>query len=298
MARSMRDAIMSAWHRDAQKQDQPQQPVVKQTEENTMQGQPAMKSTVVTITPLVAKGWLTKNTHNRSLSKTTVEKYAKYMREGMWKLNGEPIIFANDGSLMSGQHRLEACVKANTNFQSVVVTGVDRESFATLDTHRRRTASDVLGMEGAKNATRAAAAARAYVRIKYNEFTARTYTHAQYAEFVAAHPSILHWTGISRKLAFSFPSYTYGVIAAIDDLFGRDIAQDFYDRFIEGININRTDPEYLLRMRFQGSGAGTRIAPEMGLALTIKAANLRLAGKTVKQLKMVADEQFPTLLGM
>ncbi len=72
--------------------------------------QTQIASNVQTITPNLAKVWLTRNTHNRPMSAAVVKKYTKYMLEGQWRLNGEAIIFADDGSLMSGQHRLQACI--------------------------------------------------------------------------------------------------------------------------------------------------------------------------------------------
>lgn len=288
MARSLREAIASAI---TQKQATKEEVKMQST-------QVGIKSQVVFVTPEKAKLWLVHNTHNRPLSIATVDKYAVQMRSGLWELNGEPIIFAGDGSLMSGQHRLHACIKADTGFQSIVITGIDRSTFATLDTHRRRTAGDVLTMEKAKNPTRLAAATRAYFRMLTNVNQSRQLTHQQYIEFIQAHPSLSYWCSFANTANKLVPGYTFGVIAAVEDVYGRDMAKDFYDRFVLGVNLKPTDPEYLLRQRFASRTTGARIQSELGLGLTIKAANLRLAGKTVKNLRYSLDEQFPQLLGL
>lgn len=288
MARSLKEALAVAL--------KPRAVQPKSVEDNMQQ--PKIESKVMTITPDLAKVWLTHNTHNRPLSKQTVEKYAGYIKSGAWLLNGEPIIFADDGSLMSGQHRLHACVKADKGFQSVVLKGVDRNTFSTLDTHRRRTAGDVLTMEKAKNPTRLAAATRAYYRMLTNVNQSRMLTHQQYIDFVQAHPSLTYWCSFTNKAMSLVPGYTFAVIAAIEDTYGREMAKEFYDRFVMGLNLKPSDPEYLLRQRFATNKSGVRIQHELGLGLTIKAANARLAGKQIKALRHSLDEQFPQLLGL
>lgn len=281
MARSLKEAIAKAINQ-------------KQTTQEEVMQQPKIATQVHTITPAQAQLWMARNTHNRPLSKHVVKKYAKYMSDGMWQLNGEPIIFAADGSLMSGQHRLQACISAGVPFQSVVMTGVDRDAFATLDTHRRRTASDVLAIEGVKYGNRVAAAARAFVRIKHGSWTARNYTNQQFAEFVAAHPSLTKWGAPTSKIAKSFKSYVFGVLSAVADVYGDEITQDFYDKIIDGIGVSKTDPEYHLRTRLLTD----KVDEETGIALTVKAINFSIEGRKIKQLKLLDTEAFPELIGL
>ena len=294
MARSLREAFTRAITREPREvvQEVVQEATHKPLEAVMQQNKIA--SNVQTITPNLAKVWLTRNTHNRPMSVAVVKKYTKYMLEGQWRLNGEAIIFADDGSLMSGQHRLQACVNANKPFQSVVITGVDRSTFATLDTHKKRTAADVLGIEGVKNCSRVAATARAYVRVKYGIMAARNFTNEQYAEFVADHPSVVKWGSTKTKQTAMFKAYVFGVIAAIEDTYDAATAQQFYEKLVEGIGLHKNDPEMLLRNRM----LVTNLMEEEGMALTIKAFNFRVAGKPVKQLKMMPQEEFPRIIGM
>lgn len=76
---------------------------------------------------------------------------SKELSENKWALNGETVKFADDGFLIDGQHRLEACVRANTAFIAHVVFGIDRESFQTIDIGKRRDGSDTLAMMGVPN---------------------------------------------------------------------------------------------------------------------------------------------------
>ena len=79
-----------------------------------------MNVEVEKITPELAKKYLANNKINRGLNKNSVAKYATSMQEGRWKLNGEPIQFNCDGTLINGQHRLQACVRADTSFDTLV----------------------------------------------------------------------------------------------------------------------------------------------------------------------------------
>lgn len=109
------------------------------------------------ITPEYAFNILTKhNPLNRCLLDGTVNSYAKQMREGKWKANGEAIIFSetkemvingvkeNTFILLNGQHRLAACAKSGIPFKSLVVRGVPTDAFDSMDTGKVRTGKDAL----------------------------------------------------------------------------------------------------------------------------------------------------------
>lgn len=290
MAGSIREALTRAITREPR---EVAKEAVQQLTEVDMQ-QKAIATQVQTITPALAQVWMARNTHNRPMSDFVVKKYAKYMTDGQWRLNGEPIIFAKDGSLMSGQHRLQACINSGASFQSVVITGVDRNTFATLDTHRRRTAGDVLSIDGVKNSLRVAAAARAYVRMKHGSWTSRNYTNEQYADFVAKHPSVAKWGAMKRKQDKAFKAYVFGALAAVEDIYGAEIAQSIYDKLVEGVGVVKGDAEQALRNRLTLD----KLSEEEGLALTIKAFNFSLEGRTVQRLLYKDTEAFPELIGM
>ena len=58
--------------------------------------------------------------------------------------------FDENGGILDGQHRLQACVLSGVPFQTIVMSGVPRDTFDTLDCGRARTTSQVLQMEGVK----------------------------------------------------------------------------------------------------------------------------------------------------
>jgi hypothetical protein len=108
-----------------------------------------IKHELVTITPEVAADLLEHNTYNRPLSQNHVERIARQITEGKWKFNGDTIKVAVGGDVLDGQHRLWAVIEAKKPIDTIIVHGVEREAFATIDTVRRmRTGSDVLALNG------------------------------------------------------------------------------------------------------------------------------------------------------
>ena len=98
------------------------------------------------ITPEIAEKMLGKNTNNyRRLNSSTVTKYAREMFLGYWQVNGEPIVFSKDGTLLNGQHRLAAIIKSNTTQKMLVVTDVTADVF---DEHKVRSWVDYTQTSG------------------------------------------------------------------------------------------------------------------------------------------------------
>ncbi|KAF7277615.1 hypothetical protein GWI33_002970, partial [Rhynchophorus ferrugineus] len=91
---------------------------------NVNKTKPQIAAQVETITPDLARQYLAFNTHNRNVRSYRVKGYAADMRDGRWTLNGEAIKFSADGTLLDGQHRLQAVIEADVAVQMLVVRGV------------------------------------------------------------------------------------------------------------------------------------------------------------------------------
>lgn len=111
---------------------------------------------IVTVTPDMAAEMLEKNTLNRNLSYSVVSKYAQVMKYGRWKTNGSTIVFAEDGTLLDGQHRLWAVIEANRPVQFLIVRNAEKDSILTLDTGKTRNSQNILQMEKSKHSGTAA----------------------------------------------------------------------------------------------------------------------------------------------
>lgn len=102
------------------------------------------------ITPARARDLLLRNERNRNASSGLVKEIASAMLDGRWRINGETIKISKEGNLLDGQHRLLACVQAQTSFETHVAYNVNTESVSTIDIGRKRTGGDVLMMHGCR----------------------------------------------------------------------------------------------------------------------------------------------------
>lgn len=114
---------------------------------NTPQYEIAVTASVELITPEMASAWLGNNGRNRSISQAVVNRYARDMLSGNWEINGETIVFYEDGTLKDGQHRLEAIVKAGVPQWMIVVRGVEND-IAIHDRGRVRSVANVMEIAG------------------------------------------------------------------------------------------------------------------------------------------------------
>lgn len=107
------------------------------------------KVEVVEVTPELAAEWLKKNTDNyRSLKSAKSRRYARDMKNGRWRNTGDPIRFGEDGTLVDGQHRLQALIEAGKTYTFIVVSGLSPDDVDALDQGALRTSSDVLRRHG------------------------------------------------------------------------------------------------------------------------------------------------------
>ena len=121
---------------------------------------------LVTITPDIAREFLSHNTDNRNIRKAAIRTYADDMENGRWLLTTDAIGFDKNGVLLNGQHRLLACIEAGVPFQSFVDYGLDTASFNAIDNGVSRTASD--GMRDVANASTIASCVKAAYAYRTN----------------------------------------------------------------------------------------------------------------------------------
>lgn len=95
------------------------------------------------IQPEYASTMLKSNTDNfRNLRPGTVSKYARDMDGGGWVLSWDCIAFAEDGTLLNGQHRLESIVKSKKPQVCFIMHNCSKESF-NGDTGLKRSMHDL-----------------------------------------------------------------------------------------------------------------------------------------------------------
>jgi hypothetical protein len=241
------------------------------------------KAATQTITPDLAAQWLRNNPSNRAVSRMLVKEYARAMIEGRWRTNGETIKISMHGNLIDGQHRLMACVQANCSFDSYVVMGLDSDTFDTVDIGRKRTAGDIIGIDGCTNATKVAAAVRWLKLFQSGQFKMSNVKMSadEVRLFLAANPTIetsVSQTSNCRNVVAP------GLAGALHYLFKEKdaVAADlFFLDIATGSNLVPGDPVLMLRERLlRDKISKMKITKPEIAALCIRAWNNRRLGNT------------------
>tara|TARA_R110000803_G_scaffold106505_1_gene174582 strand:- start:193 stop:1011 length:819 start_codon:yes stop_codon:yes gene_type:complete len=126
---------------------------------------------MTTITPPMASVMLASNTANRKLNNRHVEFLADQILSGKWQNNGQTIVIADDGTLMDGQHRLSAIVKANKSTKLGLCTGAPRSAMASIDNGKLRSTYDVLSMINAPYAALISSAMQILYKFDHGEIS-------------------------------------------------------------------------------------------------------------------------------
>lgn len=104
-----------------------------------------MLITTIKMTPEMAAGLLAKNTNNRPIRKYRVNEFIDIIKSGEWKTTHQGVALDQNGVLIDGQHRLEAIRKAGQTVEILVVEGLPPSARLAIDTHAKRSYSDILG---------------------------------------------------------------------------------------------------------------------------------------------------------
>ena len=131
----------------------------------------AMQMKVETVTPELAAHYLKRNVDNyRKISKTKVAQYAAEMKAGKWQLNGEAIMFDEEGKLKNGQHRLAAVIAAGIPVKMAIVNGVGND-VTIYDVGSMRTTNQIALASGCGDITKIETAAGTAVVGRFNTVT-------------------------------------------------------------------------------------------------------------------------------
>lgn len=252
---------------------------------------------VMRVGPKEASALLCSNISNRPVNDRHVALLANSMKKGEWKLNGEPLIFFKDGTLGNGQHRLYAVVLSETTQMFLVVRGVEKDTFQTMDGGRKRGAQDVLSLAGEANAVSLAATARAFLAYHLTGRNASFITSSQVLQCVNDNPDLRKWNSkrISCKTISKFPSAlaAYATISARKH--GDESIVEFFEQLNSGVGLEKGSPALLLRDRLMANQV-SKLSKQMQNALIIKAMNAHTQCRLLGVLRWQEAENFPSIV--
>lgn len=258
----------------------------------------------VTVDPALARSLLDSMTDNRAPHRRQVEQLTRAMRAGDFEFNGEPLIIAETGAMIDGQHRCLACVASGESFDTLVVSGIRPRAFDTIDQSSRRTAADVLKMGNVPNATTTAAAVRLLWAHKH---------HSGMWNMANVQASPREIEGMLAKLGGSFTHHAVtgaaaqralggagSFLAAMHYLFWQKdaaAADSFFASLISGANLPEGDPILLLRRRLDENAKTRkgRLSMVEMYAMFVNAWNATRRGRKLTILRGLYNNTVPAI---
>lgn len=256
-----------------------------------------MKYQVETITPEKACDWLEYNYNNRPVARGHLHQLCGALTRGEWEFNGDPIRFAQDGTLLDGQHRLIAVSTTGVSIESLVIYGLPKERFALIDTQlKRRTANDVFSVEGEKFAQHLATVARAVHiwrnhGVPFYNATQAAPTIRQLQNLVEEDYDIREAVSYMQELPivrkYMSPRIAGFCIYAFNKSRVSDHVGPFFETFEYGVANSRGDAAIVLRNRLIEEYTATKkIDRNYKTAMVFKAFERYVKGHYVTQLKV------------
>lgn len=230
------------------------------------------------------------NNLNRPLNEQHVKRIAAQIIGGKWRFNGDTIKLSKDGAILDGQHRLWAIVEAKIAVKTIVVSGVERDAFATIDTLRKpRSGADVLALSGASRHRQYTSAALQWL-LRWQRGTIESYkkptNRIENSDIEMMYESnkgieraverVIKLRGLANP---SIVGFFYYILSNRNP----ELAERLVYTLENPAGIGLNDPFFRLRMYFTSDRG--RKDPIMSIALMIKASNSAYFGHETKSLQ-------------
>jgi hypothetical protein len=249
------------------------------------------------ITPDVARTMLDRNTGNRPVDKSVLDRYTMEMKCGRWLNDGAPIRFSKSGRLLDGQHRLSAVCQSGIPIDAVVVCGLDDDAFKTMDTGKARIAADVLGAKGYPHRIAAAAIAAAWFYYTKNGHPgarggADKITNAIALDIYESNPEIAEaasFRGAHVWIARHIPSMAFGTLYVACAKAGQRImVREFFSELCSPTRAAINTSVIPLRDKLiENRASKEKMAPAMVAAYVFKSYRDYRDGRAARQLRIV-----------
>jgi len=274
---------------------------VKESPDPTEESTVGITMKLEEVTPEKAGRWLEKNEGNRNFNQGTANALARQMLEGFWTNNGETIKFYEDGNLMDGQHRLDAVRTSGVTIKMYVVRGLPVKARATIDQQRKRTAGDILKMEGIPNGNRLAAIVRMVnlwdtgVRNVKGFRSSANFSPSEIVEALGTKDGALCIQAIkmtqTKEILTMAPPRAAGLLAVLALRSNKKLAITFFEQLESGIDMHEGDPVLTLRRywsNLKARGKGQAIGNY--LMAGVRAWNAYVEGRKITQIYYKSQE--------
>jgi len=249
---------------------------------------------VETVTPAMAQEWLNVNTNNRPKNKNTVLHSQTMIENGQWQINGESIKISDAGTLLDGQHRLQAIVNSGVPVEMFVVRGLSTEAFQTIDAGKARSYGDFLKINGTTSTNPAALAAAARVAMSFNKDTGEyVYSGSKTSvpsliQFTDNHIGLVNCVQTQITALYGKKLCSVSVAAGLNYIFSLvdpEAADTFFSSLATGANLEDGSPVLALRNRLislSGGGHAGATHQKMIISYFVQAFNAYRAGRKIQ----------------
>lgn len=216
----------------------------------------------LTVTPEMARDWLANyNRDNRKIQRSHINMIARDIEKGQWMVNAQPICFTGNPleggegiRLLNGQHRLYACVTANTDIEVPIAINIPKEAFATYDTHHKK--SPVTD-ESSANARNLNAAARFQWRVDngMSPLSRESPSATDIRNTVQAHPEMIEAMNMARRKEFDEIGPTGMMTFFIYNVLregGKDLGGHYLEQLSSGVGIEEGNPVLRVTSKVKG----------------------------------------------
>ena len=147
------------------------------------------------------------NRNNRPISDPHVKRISGQFCDNRWKVNGATVVLGKNGDVFNGQHRLWGIIMAKARVFLILIFGVERAAFATMDTIQKpRSGADTMAVNNLEHQRKETAAALTWL-IRYQRDAIVDYRapvnrveNSHIEEAYAAHPDMVRAVAEVRHL--------------------------------------------------------------------------------------------------
>lgn len=253
-----------------------------------------IKSSIKLVTPAMAENWLADpravNPRGRT-NQSRVNSYANQIANNQWQMTGETIGFDTEGVLKDGFHRLMGVVKANKAVKMIVVTGIDPQAAAVMDSGLSRSMADVISADSEVPGYAAQVAATSKMILGWEQdivhsnsaMTTRisrtdvvTFAREHYAQIIDC---IQRGENAKHAIGGSTTSWSSFLYRVSGSEYDQDIVNSFYNGVVSGAGLELGDPRLACRNWFITSKMTRRrnspgVTKELALQIIVRAWNL------------------------
>lgn len=259
---------------------------------------------------LAAKYLATNSDHQRNVTHSHVVHLSQQMEKGQWQMNGESIIFDDQGRLIDGQHRLLAIIMSGMTLIFLVVRGVASNSFHSIDRGKIRSNGNIFAIDGVPNYNIVASATagvinyrRAIVGKSGKAGSLNSWIRASTEDMIQEyrnHPDTYQFAArISMNCRKKLPPAVTSTVAAlsvIDAGHNTEFVAHFWSLVESGIGLSEKDPILHFRNRIESNSASkSKMGNSMLITLAIKAWNLYSKSKSCGVIRLIDGEPCPEI---